>query len=80
VTPEAKIRQLCTRLLAAENDEGSKRILHELRVALHKNWLLWRALMSRDLSYVAQVMHSLPVLIRSGIECKVYGLVADAAE
>jgi hypothetical protein len=37
VTPEAKIRQLCTRLLAAEKDEGSKRILHELREALHKN-------------------------------------------
>ena len=38
VTPEAKIRQLCTRLLAAEKDEGSKRILHELREALHKNY------------------------------------------
>jgi hypothetical protein len=37
VTPEAKIRQLCIRLLAAEKDEGSKRILHELREALHKN-------------------------------------------
>jgi hypothetical protein len=35
---DAKIRQLCTRLLAAENDEGSKRILHELREALHKNY------------------------------------------
>jgi hypothetical protein len=33
VTPEAKIRQLCTRLLAAVKDEGSKRILHELREA-----------------------------------------------
>jgi hypothetical protein len=38
VPPEAKIRQLCTRLLAAENDEASKRILHELREALHKNY------------------------------------------
>ena len=38
VPPEAKIRQLCTRLLAAENDEASKRILHELREGLHKNY------------------------------------------
>ena len=38
MTPEAKIRQLCIRLLAAEKDEGSKRILHELREALRKNY------------------------------------------
>ena len=34
----SQIRQLCTRLLAAENDEGSKRILHELIEALHKSY------------------------------------------
>ena len=38
VTPEGKIRLLCTRLLAAENDDASKRILNELREALHKNY------------------------------------------
>jgi hypothetical protein len=27
VTPEAKIRQLCARLIAAENDEAAERIL-----------------------------------------------------
>jgi hypothetical protein len=36
VTPEAKIRQLCTQVLAAENDEAAKRILQELRHALHE--------------------------------------------
>jgi hypothetical protein len=38
VTPEAKIRQLCTQLLAAENDEAAKRILQELRHAVHRDY------------------------------------------
>jgi len=36
VTPEAKIRQLCARLIAAENDEAAERILQGLRHALHE--------------------------------------------
>jgi hypothetical protein len=36
VTPEAKIRQLCTRLLAAQNDEAANRTLVDLRDALHE--------------------------------------------
>jgi hypothetical protein len=39
-----------------------------------------RALWDHDLCHVTQLMHGLPVLIDSGIECKAYGLVADAAE
>ena len=31
VTPETKIRQLCARLIAAENDEAAERMLHELK-------------------------------------------------
>jgi hypothetical protein len=36
VNPEAKIRELCTRLLAAQNDEAANRTLQELRDALHE--------------------------------------------
>jgi hypothetical protein len=39
VTLEAKIRQLCARLIAADktkNDEAAKMILQELRLALHE--------------------------------------------
>jgi hypothetical protein len=49
VTPDAKIRQLCTRLLAAENDEASERILHELREALHKNYERLRREVAREM-------------------------------
>jgi hypothetical protein len=49
MTPEAKIRELCTRLLAAENDEASKRILHELREALHKNYERLRREVAREM-------------------------------
>jgi hypothetical protein len=35
VTPEDKIRELCTQVLAAQNDEAANRILPELRDALH---------------------------------------------
>lgn len=38
MTLEAKIRQLCARLIAAENaknDEAAKMILQEMRLALH---------------------------------------------
>jgi hypothetical protein len=36
VKPEAKIRQLCAQLIAAENDEAAEKILEELRHALHE--------------------------------------------
>jgi len=36
VTLEGKIRQLCARLIAAENDEVAQRILQELRPALRE--------------------------------------------
>lgn len=36
VTPEAKIRELCTLIATAENDEAANRILADLRDALHK--------------------------------------------
>jgi len=36
VTPEAKIRALCTFLLAAESDKAANRILADLRDALHE--------------------------------------------
>jgi hypothetical protein len=49
VTPEAKIRQLCNRLLAAENDEAAKRILQELREALHKNYERLRREVAREM-------------------------------
>jgi hypothetical protein len=35
VTPEAKIRELCTRLLAAQSDEAANDTLLELRDAIH---------------------------------------------
>jgi hypothetical protein len=35
VTTEDKIRELCTQVLAAQNDEAANRILPELRDALH---------------------------------------------
>jgi hypothetical protein len=37
VTPEDKIRELCTQVLAAQNDEAANRILPELRDALHEH-------------------------------------------
>jgi len=37
VIPEAKIRQLCSQLIAAENDEAANRVLQELRGALHEH-------------------------------------------
>jgi hypothetical protein len=49
VTPEAKIRQLCTRLLAAEDEEDTKRILQELREALHKNHERLRRKVAREM-------------------------------
>ena len=49
MTPEAKIRELCTRLLAAENDEASERILHELKEALHKNYERLRREVAREM-------------------------------
>ena len=48
MTPEAKIRELCTQLLAAENDEAAKRILQELRDALHKNYERLRREVARE--------------------------------
>jgi hypothetical protein len=42
VTPEAKIRQLSTLLLAAENDEAANRILADLRDALHEYYVRLR--------------------------------------
>jgi hypothetical protein len=36
VTPEAKIRELCALLVAAENDEAVKHILADLRDAIHE--------------------------------------------
>lgn len=36
MTLEGKIRQLCARLIAAENDEAAERILQELRPALRE--------------------------------------------
>ena len=35
VTAEDKIRELCTQVLTAQNDEAAHRILPELRDALH---------------------------------------------
>jgi hypothetical protein len=49
VTTEAKIRQLCTQLLAAENDEAANRILHELRDALHKHYEKLRREVAREM-------------------------------
>ncbi len=49
LTPEAKIRQLCTQVLAAENDEAAKRILQELREALHKNYERLRREVAREM-------------------------------
>jgi len=37
VTAEDKIRELCTQVLAAQNDEVANRILPELRDALHEH-------------------------------------------
>ena len=36
VTAEEKIRELCVRVMAAQNDEATDRILPELRDALHE--------------------------------------------
>jgi hypothetical protein len=37
VTAEDKIRELCTQVLAAENDEAANRLVPELRDALHEH-------------------------------------------
>jgi hypothetical protein len=37
VTSAAKIRELCTQVLTAQNDEAANRILPELRDALHEH-------------------------------------------
>jgi hypothetical protein len=47
VTAEGKIRELCTQVLAAENDEAANRILPELRDALHENCEKLRLLVAR---------------------------------
>jgi hypothetical protein len=48
VTLEAKIRELCTRLLASQSDEAAKRILLELRDALHEHCESLRLRMARE--------------------------------
>jgi hypothetical protein len=37
VTAEEKIRELCTRLVASQNDEATNRILPQLRDAIHEH-------------------------------------------
>lgn len=49
MTPEAKIRQLSTLLLAAENDEAANGIVAELREALHKNYERLRREVAREM-------------------------------
>jgi hypothetical protein len=48
VTPEAKIRQLCTQLIAAENDEAANMILQELRDGLHEYCERLRRVVARE--------------------------------
>jgi hypothetical protein len=48
VTPEDKIRKLCTQVLAAQNDEATNKILPELRDALHEHCERLRLLVARE--------------------------------
>jgi hypothetical protein len=48
VTAEDKIRELCTQLLAAQNDEAANRILPELTDALHEHCETLRLLVARE--------------------------------
>jgi hypothetical protein len=48
VTAEDKIRELCTQVLAAQNDEAANRILPALRDALHEHCEKLRLLVARE--------------------------------
>jgi hypothetical protein len=48
VTSETKIRELCTMLLASQNDEAANRILPELKDAIHEHCERVRAKVARE--------------------------------
>jgi hypothetical protein len=51
VTAEDKIRELCTQVLAAQNDEVANRILPELRDALHEHCERLRLMVATQYPY-----------------------------
>ena len=51
VTAEDKIRELCTQVLAADNDEAADRILSELRDALHEHCERLRLMVATQYPY-----------------------------
>ena len=56
MTSEAKIRNLCTRLLATQSDEAANAILVELRDALHEHCESLRLRMAQEYPFHKEEM------------------------
>jgi hypothetical protein len=56
VTSDAEIRELCAKVLAAENDEATNRLLPELRDALHEHCERLRLLVAKEYPFQKRAM------------------------